>query len=108
MANYPSWLPGPRTEIIEMCRSWNEYLTADRRTAWGIPQAQYNELLALFDTAQAALRKAMDKAERTQYQNPPSVADFGAGVCALRKLHLSGYSRTALVTAASMPPKAKA
>ena len=65
MAHYTSWLPGPRTEILEMCRSWIEYMTADRRTLWGIPQPQYNELLTLFDTAQAALRKAMDKAERS-------------------------------------------
>jgi hypothetical protein len=68
MPTYNDWLPGPRTEIIEMCRTWIEYLTAARRTAWGC-------------------------------HNPPSLADYGNGVCAKRKLHLSscggqhGYSR---------------
>ena len=37
MSKTSDWLPGPRTEIIEMCRTWNEYLTTARRTAWGIP-----------------------------------------------------------------------
>jgi hypothetical protein len=58
-------MPGPRTDILEMCRVWIEYLTSARRTAWGMPQDQYNELSALYDTAGEWLQKAMDKAERT-------------------------------------------
>jgi hypothetical protein len=48
-----------------MTRSWTEYLTLARRTAWGIPQEQYNELANLLDQAQALLNQAMDEAVRT-------------------------------------------
>jgi hypothetical protein len=59
------WIPGPRTEILEMCRDWIQYLTADRRAAWGVPQNQFNELSELFDTAEALLCQVMNRAERT-------------------------------------------
>jgi hypothetical protein len=66
MSKTSDWFPGPRTEIIELCRTWIEYLTAARRTAWGC-------------------------------RNPPSMADYGIGVCALHKRHLSGLRRTAWI-----------
>ncbi|MDR2020564.1 MAG: hypothetical protein LBQ14_07345 [Treponema sp.] len=72
------WLPSARTEILEMCRSWNEYMTAARRTAWGVPQDQYNELLGLFDAAQALMRKAMDEAVRTHVITVECQAAFKA------------------------------
>jgi hypothetical protein len=61
-----------------MCRAWIEYMTAARRTAWGVPQEKYNELLGLFDTAQALLRQAMDKAERTHVITVACQAAFKA------------------------------
>jgi hypothetical protein len=92
MAYNNDWMPGPRSDQLALCQVWNLYLTAARRTAWGVPQDQYNELVDLFDDAKALLQKAQNEAERTRYQNPPSVADFGTGVCAKRKLHLSACS----------------
>jgi hypothetical protein len=38
------WMPGPRTEILAMCRNWLEYITTERQTAWGIPPADFTEL----------------------------------------------------------------
>ncbi|MDR2184686.1 MAG: hypothetical protein LBO80_03320, partial [Treponema sp.] len=65
MAETSDWMPGPRTLILEMNRIWIEYLTAARRTAWGVPQEQFTELANLYDAARELLQKAMDKAERT-------------------------------------------
>lgn len=59
------WLPGPRTGILAMCLSWILYLSEARRTAWGIPEAEFTELGTLSSTAQAFLQKAQDEAERT-------------------------------------------
>jgi hypothetical protein len=65
MAHHTDWMPSSRTGILTMGRVWIEYMTSARRTAWGVPQDQYNELSDLFDTAQELLYKAMDEAERT-------------------------------------------
>jgi hypothetical protein len=73
------WLPRPRTEILEMCRVWIEYLTAARRTAWGIPQDQYNEQVTLFDAAQELLYKV--------------VAPGGEAVTSPKQLDESFYTR---------------
>jgi hypothetical protein len=78
------WVPGPRTEILEMCRVWIEYLTAARRTAWGIPQERYNELASLSGTAQDLLYKVMDKAERTHVITVQCQAAFKALTAAMR------------------------
>jgi hypothetical protein len=61
----PDWLPRRRADQIAMCDSWIVYLTAARRTAWGVPQDQFNDLTDLFDTAKALLRQATDEDERT-------------------------------------------
>ena len=84
MSKTTDWLPGPRTEQLEMCRTWIEHMTAARRTAWGIPQDQYNELSTLFDAAQAILRKAMDKAERTHVITVECRAAFKAMTTKMR------------------------
>jgi hypothetical protein len=65
MARYPGWLPGPRTFILEMCRVWISYMDSAKRTAWGIPAAEFTALGDLYGDAQEALQKAMDEAERT-------------------------------------------
>jgi hypothetical protein len=91
MASTSDWMPGPRTEILEMCRVWIEYMTAARRTAWGVPQEKYTELANLFDAAQ------------TLCHNPASVPDYGIGVSAKPKLQAKAF-----VTAPSMAPEANA
>jgi hypothetical protein len=48
-----------------MCHNWLNYMTAERRTAWGIPQDQFTELQGLYGNAESLLQKAMDEAERT-------------------------------------------
>jgi hypothetical protein len=65
MAKTRDWMPGPRTEILAMCRNWLDYITAERQTDWGTPPAEFTELGTLFTAAQALLQKAMDEAERT-------------------------------------------
>jgi hypothetical protein len=47
-----------------MCLSWILYLTAARRTAWGVPEAEFTELSGLYSAAQALLQKARNDAER--------------------------------------------
>jgi hypothetical protein len=49
-----------------MCLSWILYLTEVRRTAWGIPGAEFTELGALCSAAQALLGQVKDDAERTR------------------------------------------
>jgi hypothetical protein len=58
-------MPGPRKEILAMCRTWLFYMTEARRAAWGVPAAEYNELEVLCSTAESILWKAMDIAERS-------------------------------------------
>jgi hypothetical protein len=48
-----------------MCLNWITYMTSERRTAWGIPAAQFTELGTLFDAARTVLQKAKDEAQRT-------------------------------------------
>jgi hypothetical protein len=48
-----------------MASNWTVYLTSARRTAWGIPQDQYNELTDRRDAASAVLVKAKDDTQRT-------------------------------------------
>jgi hypothetical protein len=40
-------------------------MTPERRTAWGVPEAEYNELEVLCSAAESLLWKAMDAAERS-------------------------------------------
>jgi hypothetical protein len=40
-------------------------MTTERRTAWGIPAADFTDLGLLFAAAQELLQKASDDAERT-------------------------------------------
>jgi hypothetical protein len=42
-----------------------QYLTAARRTAWGIPTEEFTEYGTRYGAAQEALQKVLDKAERT-------------------------------------------
>jgi hypothetical protein len=72
------WLPGPRAEILAMCHNWISYMTAERRTAWGIPQDQFTELQGLCDAADALLQKAQDEAERTHVITVECQAAFAA------------------------------
>jgi hypothetical protein len=65
MAKNTDWMPGPRTGILAMCLSWILYLTAARRTAWGVPEAEFTELESRCSTAQDLLQKAQNDAERT-------------------------------------------
>ncbi|MDR1617950.1 MAG: hypothetical protein LBS06_02735 [Treponema sp.] len=65
MAIRNGWLSGPRSEILNMCRVWINYLTLERRTAWGIPAAEFTEMGTLFGAAQALLLKSRNEAERT-------------------------------------------
>jgi hypothetical protein len=59
------WLPHARDSQLAMASNWLTYLTADRRTAWGVPQARYNELATLHDDAAEILQKAKDDTQRT-------------------------------------------
>jgi hypothetical protein len=59
------WLPGKRADQLAMCRNWLGYMTAEKRTSWGIPQDQFTELQTLFGAAATLLQKAQDEAERT-------------------------------------------
>jgi hypothetical protein len=65
MAKSNDWLPGARTEILAMCRNWLEYMTTARRTAWGVPEAEFTGLENLFAAAEALLQRVMDADERT-------------------------------------------
>ncbi|MDR2634332.1 MAG: hypothetical protein LBC51_12040 [Treponema sp.] len=50
MAKSSDWLPGTRTGILAMCLSWILYPTQARRTAWGVPEAEFTELGTLAGT----------------------------------------------------------
>jgi hypothetical protein len=65
MAKYEDWMPGPRAKVLAMCRNWLAYMTTEQRTAWGIPDAEFTALTALFQAAEALLEKSEDEAERT-------------------------------------------
>ncbi|MDR2808256.1 MAG: hypothetical protein LBB43_04515 [Spirochaetaceae bacterium] len=72
------WMPGPRTEILAMCRKWLSYLTAALLAAWGITQDQFTELQTLFTNAEAMFLKASDAAERTHVITVECQAAFTA------------------------------
>jgi hypothetical protein len=59
------WLPGSRADQLTVASNWITDLTSARRTAWGIPQDQYNGLAELHGAAEAVLRKAHDDTQRT-------------------------------------------
>jgi hypothetical protein len=58
MAHYTDWLPSTREAQLEMCRGWISLLTAEKRTAWGIPADKFTALGNAFADAQALLQKA--------------------------------------------------
>ena len=72
------WMPGSRDEQLAMATNWLAYMTAARRTAWAVPQDQYNELAELRDDAAAVLQKAKDEAQRTPVINAQCKAAFKA------------------------------
>jgi hypothetical protein len=59
------WFPNSRAEIITMCLNWTNYMTTARRTAWGIPAADFTALGTEFDAARTILQKANDETQRT-------------------------------------------
>jgi hypothetical protein len=77
MAYNSDWFPGRRDDQITMCRNWTVIMTADVRTAWGVPQTQYNELSALFDAAKALLQQA-ESSDRTPVITEACREAFGA------------------------------
>ena len=78
MAHYTDWLPGPRVDILAMCRVWLLYMVEPLRTAWGVPAAEYAELETLFNAAQSLLQKAQNEAERTHVITVECQAAFKA------------------------------
>jgi hypothetical protein len=61
-----------------MCLNWINYMTTERRTAWGIPAADFTELGTLYGAAQALLQKAEDADERTHVITVECQAAFKA------------------------------
>ncbi|MDR2194687.1 MAG: hypothetical protein LBP19_09560 [Treponema sp.] len=84
------WMPGPRSEILAMCRNWISYMTTERRTAWNIPQDQFTELQTLFGNAETLLQKALDEAERTHVITVECQAAFTA-LCAKMRFFRDRY-----------------
>jgi hypothetical protein len=64
MSQKTDWMPGRRADQLVMCRNWIGIMTAEVRTAWGIPQDQFLELGTLFGAAQTLLQKA-ESSDRT-------------------------------------------
>jgi hypothetical protein len=58
-------MPGARGEILAMCMKWMDYMTEERRTAWGAPAAEYTALGNFLGAAQTLFLVAQDEAERT-------------------------------------------
>jgi hypothetical protein len=65
MAKSSDWMPGVQWTVLTMYRNWISYLTEAWRTAWGVPQAEFTELVSLHDVAEALLDKAENEDERT-------------------------------------------
>jgi hypothetical protein len=59
------WLPPSRNGKVSLCQIWIDYLTAARRSAWGISAEEWALLNNLFDNARDWLAKALDIPERT-------------------------------------------
>ncbi|MDR1506211.1 MAG: hypothetical protein LBI67_03835 [Treponema sp.] len=72
------WLPDSRDGQIAMCSTWIGYLTSERRTAWGIPAAEFTELGVRFDAARTVLQKSKDESQRTQVITAECKAAFEA------------------------------
>jgi hypothetical protein len=58
------WIPGSRNGILAMVKNHISYMTAERRTAWGIPQDRFIEYGTAYAAAQAALAKVENTPER--------------------------------------------
>ena len=84
MIKNTDWLPGPRAEILAMCRKWIAYLIATLRAVWGIPDAEFTELETLFQAAETLLIKAQDEAERTHVITVECQAAFKALTAKMR------------------------
>ncbi|MDR0597868.1 MAG: hypothetical protein LBG14_05115 [Treponema sp.] len=84
MAKSSDWMPGPRSDVLEMCRVWIGYMTPARRSAWGVPEAGFTELGSLFQAAQTLLWKAQDEAERTHVITVECQAAFKALTAKMR------------------------
>jgi hypothetical protein len=67
-----------------MSRTWIEYLTAERRTAWGIPPERFTELTGLFEAARILLRRTGDETERTRVVTVKCRAAFKALAAEMR------------------------
>jgi hypothetical protein len=80
------WMPTSRAEILNMCRIWIAYMTSERRTAWGVPAADFTELGTLFGAAQALLQKSQDEAERTHVITVEVQEAFKALCAAMRDM----------------------
>jgi hypothetical protein len=61
MPHYAEWLPSTRTGQLEMCRNWIGILTAEQRTAWGIPADKFNALGAAGERAYSVRRDTPTK-----------------------------------------------
>jgi hypothetical protein len=77
-------MPGSRMDILTMCRNWLNYMTSERRTAWGVPAAEFMELGDLYGTAQELLQQAMDEDERTHVITVECQAAFKALTAKMR------------------------
>jgi hypothetical protein len=64
MAKAVHWLPGKRADQLVMVRNWTGVMTGEKRTAWGVPQAQFTELETFYVAADGLLQKAVS-GERT-------------------------------------------
>jgi hypothetical protein len=64
MPHYNEWLPSTRAGQLEMCRNWIGILTAEQRTAWGIPADKFNALGTAYSNALVLFQKAASS-ERT-------------------------------------------
>jgi hypothetical protein len=84
MAKTSDWMPGPRAEILAMCRKWISYMTESIRAVWGVPLTEFVELEICFNTAQTLLQKAQDEAERTHVITVECQAAFKALIAKMR------------------------
>jgi hypothetical protein len=81
------WLPESRDGIITMCLNWINYMTSERRTAWGIPQEDFTSLGTEFDAARTILQKSKDDAQRTQVVTAQCKAAFDVLKTRMRFFH---------------------
>ena len=96
MAKSNDWLPSSRQEQLAMARTWISVLAEDTASgqgaavkkwaAWGIPQAAFTQLGALYGAAQAALTLAMQAETRTPVANQNVRDTFGALIPAMRDM----------------------